>query len=190
MTLMRAAGAHDWLTELSQQPLANALITGGSRFDVAREAGQRVQEIGTADDANQLLAAHHRQPFDPMLLHHSHDFLERRLFGDGDGIGGHDLVHLAPMGAGIFVRKPARPDQEFEPTRSPPLRSGFGAAKEIAFRHNADETSFLVDDRQSTDVPLQHYADRLQNRAVRFNGQNGRGHHILDVHGDAPFQAA
>ena len=115
--------------ELSQQSLANALIAGGSRFDVAREAGQRVQEIGTADHANQLLAAHNRQPFDPMPLHHPHDLLERRLFGDSDGIGGHDLVHLAPMGAGIFVRKPARPDQEFEPTRSLPLRSGFRARR-------------------------------------------------------------
>jgi hypothetical protein len=53
------------------------------RFDVARETGERVQEIGTADDANKLLAANNRQPLDPMFLHHSHDLIERRLFGDG-----------------------------------------------------------------------------------------------------------
>jgi hypothetical protein len=33
--------------------------------------------------------------------------------------------------------------------RPSPLRSGFGTAKEIAFGPNADETSFLVDYRQS-----------------------------------------
>jgi hypothetical protein len=70
------------------------------RFDVARETGERVQEIGTADDANKLLAANNRQPLDSMFLHHSHDLIERRLFGDGNGIGRHNLAHLASVGAG------------------------------------------------------------------------------------------
>jgi hypothetical protein len=69
--------------KLSQQPLANGLIAGRSRIDVTRSADERVQEIGPADDSNDLLAAKNGQPLDPMPLHHSHDLFERRLFDDG-----------------------------------------------------------------------------------------------------------
>ena len=56
------------------------------------------------------------------------------------------------MGAGVFVGEPARPNQEFEPTRSASLRAGFSAAQEIAFAHNADEKTMLVDHGQSAAV--------------------------------------
>ena len=79
----------------------------------------------------------------------------------------HDLVDLAPMGAGVFIRQPAGPHQVFQPARPPALGPGFGAPEKIAFRYDPDETTVLVDHGQTTDVPLQHDADGLQNGAVR-----------------------
>jgi hypothetical protein len=40
----------------------------------------------------------------------------------------------------------AGPDQEFEPARPLSLSAGFGPAKKITFRNNADEFPGLVDD--------------------------------------------
>src|SRR5262245_1638118 len=150
--------------ELRQNAVANGLITGRSRPDVAREAGERMNQVGATDDPNHLLVAHYGQTLDLMLLHQPHDLIERRALGGRQRIRRHDLADLAAMGAGIFVGQPARPDEVLEPARPPALRSGLRTPEEIALGHNSDETALLVDHGQAADVPLQHDPDGLPYR--------------------------
>src|SRR4051794_35123671 len=117
----------------------------------------------------------------------SHDLVERSVLGDGQRAECHDLVDLAPMGAGVFIRKPAGSHQVFQPARSPALGPGFGAPEKIAFRYDADELTAFFDHGQTADVPLQHDADGLQDGAVRRDRYHGGGHDVSDFHGDAPF---
>src|SRR6516164_6612778 len=131
--------------EFRQNAVADGLITGRSRPDVARHAGKRMDQVGAADDPNHLLVAHHGQALDLMLLHQPHDLIERRVLGGCERIGRHDLADLAAMGASIFVGQPARPDEVLEPARPPALRSGFRPPEEIALGHNSDESAFRVD---------------------------------------------
>ena len=65
----------------------------------------------------------------------------------------HDFVDLAPVGAGVFIRQPARSQQVFQPARPPALGPGFGAPEKITFRYHADELTALFDHGQTADVP-------------------------------------
>ena len=124
--------------QFGDDPVVDGLVAGRSRFDLAGEPGKRVNEIGAADDADDRGSAHHRQALDAPLLHQSHDLVERSVLGDGQRAECHDLVDLAPMGAGVFIRKPAGSHQVFQPARSPALGPGFGPPEKIAFRYDAD----------------------------------------------------
>jgi hypothetical protein len=125
-----------------------------------------MHEIGAADDADDLRAAHHRQALDALVLHEMHDLFERRVFGDGDRLPGHHFADLAPMGLDIFLGETARPDQEFQPARPLARGAGLGAAQEIPFRHHADQGARGIDHRQAADVILQHQPDRLQHTGI------------------------
>ena len=58
-----------------------------------------------------------------------------------------DLLDLAAMKMRVFIGQPTRSNQEFEPSRSSTLRSGFDPPKEIAFGNNSDQTACLVHHR-------------------------------------------
>src|SRR3979490_544957 len=67
-TSISAAGAQNCFSNS-----ASSCWRGG-----AAERGERMHEIGAADDADDLRAAHHRQALDASALHHLHDLIERR----------------------------------------------------------------------------------------------------------------
>ena len=69
------------------------------------------------------------------------------------------------MGVDIFVRQAAGPDQKIEPARPTPLRRRLGSAQEIAFRHDTEELSIGIDDRQAADFMPQHQLHGLQDVA-------------------------
>ena len=115
-----------------------------------------MQQVGAADNSNELLVAHHGKPFDPMLFHQLHDLFERGVFSDGVWLRCHDICDLAGMRVDIFVRQAAGSDQKIEPTRPTPFRRRLGSAQKIAFRDNAEKLSIGLDDRQAADFMPQH----------------------------------
>jgi hypothetical protein len=86
------------------------------------------------------------------------------------------------VGAGAFVRESTRTKKIFQPARPPALRSGFGPTQKIAFRHDTDEATFLVDHGQAADVPPQHDARGLRHGIVWPDRDNRRRHHISNLH--------
>src|SRR5260370_24961962 len=54
--------------EFRHNAIANGLITRRSRFDVALAAGKRIDQIGTANNPDHLLLAHHGPALDLTLL--------------------------------------------------------------------------------------------------------------------------
>src|SRR5262245_57954725 len=102
-----------------------------------------MQEIGPADDADELAVLYNRQPLDAMTLHQAHDLLERRLGRDGLGLGSHDLGDLLPGRLHVFGGQAAGTEQEFEPARPLALSAELAAAQEIAFGHHPDELALV-----------------------------------------------
>jgi hypothetical protein len=91
------------------------------------------------------------------------------------------------MGAGVFIRQPARSHQVFEPAGPPALRPGFGPPEKITFRYDSDEAALLVDHGQTADMPPQHNANGLQDGAFRLDRYDRRCHYIPDFHSETPF---
>ena len=79
------------------------------------------------------------------------------------------------MGSGVMISLTLRPwERAYScasrpgPTKNSSQRGrrrwcpGFGPTEEIAFRDDADEPAFLVDDRQAAHAPLQHDTNGLK----------------------------
>ena len=146
-----------------------------------------MQQVGAADDSDELLVTHHGKPFDPVLFHQLHDLFERRVFGDGVWLRCHDIRDLAGMRVDIFVRQAAGSDQKIEPVRPTPLRRRLGSAQEIAFRDDAEELSIGIDDRQAADFMPQHQLHGLQDRCIRPDRENRPCHDVFGVHRTSPL---
>src|SRR5262249_10848512 len=56
--------------------------------------GNRADDIGTADDANNFISLHYREPFDLVCSHELGDLLNRGLFGDADDLLAHDRLDV------------------------------------------------------------------------------------------------
>src|SRR5262245_28962753 len=54
----------------------------------------RAHDIGTADDANNFISPHYREPFDLVRCHELGDLLDRSLFGDADDLLAHDRLDV------------------------------------------------------------------------------------------------
>jgi len=85
-------------------------------------------EIGAADDADHLSAAHDEKSLDTMSFHQFDDRFQRIVLGKGEGIGRHDLIDLSAARAHVFGGHPSGSDQEFEPFRPLTLRADLAAA--------------------------------------------------------------
>src|SRR5277367_1338418 len=76
-TSISATGAHDCRSNSASNCWRIAV-------SVSAEGGERTHEVGAADDADDLRAAHYRQALDAAVLHGRHDLVERGVLGDRD----------------------------------------------------------------------------------------------------------
>src|SRR5258708_18082303 len=59
--------------------------------------GEELDDVGAADDADQLVAVHHRHPTDAVGDEEPGRLSDRRVGGDCDRLAAHDVAHgLAP----------------------------------------------------------------------------------------------
>ncbi len=108
----------------------------------ARNGRQRVQQFGKTDE---------------LIWRFSINFTtcsSKVVAGDGQRVRRHDLADLASVGAGVLLRQPSRPHQEFEPARTPTICSCLGPPQKVALRYDSDQVAFLIDHRQSADPIL------------------------------------
>src|SRR5262249_6334605 len=144
------------LGTLGYDLLTDCCVVASRWFEVARDAPQRMEEIGAADDTDELAILHDRQPLHAMTLHHVYDVLKRRVGSDGFGGGCHDLRALLPGCLPVPRSQTAGAEQEFQPARPLTLSPELATPQKIAFCHDSDELTVIVDHRQSADLVLQH----------------------------------
>ena len=125
-----------------------------------------MQEIGAADDADQLAVPRHRKPLDAAAFQQLDDRIERLVLADGIGLGRHDFADLAARAMHVFGGETPGPDDEFEPFRPVAGGAQFAAAEKIALGDDADKRAARVNDRQAADPVLQHQLRGGQNRFV------------------------
>ena len=158
------------LLERIDDAVANVVVVGGRIGDVAGEARDRLQQVGARHDADELVAAHHRQPLDVVLFHQLHDLLELGIFGDGERLRRHDLGDLAAVLMNEIGRRLAGAEDEFQELAALALRADFAAANEVALRDDADELACRIDHRKPADMLLQHGVCGFDDRGFRCDG--------------------
>jgi hypothetical protein len=104
-----------------------------NRLHLAHRGCERIQQVGPADDPHNVPPPDDWDALDPALFHQLYDVLEWSVFGYGHRVGAHGLSDFAAVRMGVFFSQPARPDQEFEPSRTWPLCPSFGAPKKTTF---------------------------------------------------------
>src|SRR6267142_4029482 len=166
--------------------VANMVVVGGRIGDLAGKAGDRLQQVGARYDPDDLLAPRHRQTLDVVLLHQLHDLLERRIFGDGERLLGHDFGDLAAVFVNEIGCRLARAENEFQPSATLALRADLAAADEIPLRDDADEFAGGVGYRKPADVALQHDVCGFDDRGLGRNGDDGPRHDLVGAHWRSP----
>src|SRR5262245_11326955 len=116
-------GGPPLLGTLGYDLLADCCVVAGRWLELTRDAPQRMKEIGSADDTDELAVLHDRQPLHAMTLHQAHNFLKWRLGRDGLDLGCHDLSDLLPRCLHVFSSQTAGAEQEFQPARPLTLSS-------------------------------------------------------------------
>ena len=92
------------------------VVVGGRIGDLAGKARYRLQQVGARHDADDLVAARHRQPLDVVLFHQLHDLFERGIFADGKRLRRHDLGDLATVLVNEIGRRLAGAENESSET--------------------------------------------------------------------------
>src|SRR5208282_3903359 len=105
--------------------------------------------------ANHPAVAQDGKALDTPAFHQLDHRLQRIVFGDGAGIGGHDFIDFSAGGVHVFSGEPSGPDEKLEPLWPPALGADLAAAQKVSFRHHADEIACRVDDRETADAVLQ-----------------------------------
>src|SRR5208282_971765 len=156
------------------------------RLAIAVEAYQSMHEIGPTDDANHSAVAQDGKALDTAPFHELDHRLQRIVFADGAGIGGHDFGDFFAGDMHVFSGEPSGPEEKLEPLWSTALCADLAAAQKVAFRYDADELTCCVDDRETADAVLQHQVRRLENRFVGPDGNYVPRHDITNSHGHSP----
>ena len=135
-----------------------------------------------------LLAAHHRQTLDPVLLHELHDVFECGVLGDGVRLGSHHVRDLAGVSVDIFVRQrpgPTRNSSHRGRCRSVAVSAGAGNRLRSRCRRDRPSAS-------TTGRPLillsQHRTHGLKNAGAWLDRQNLARHDVLDFHRSSPYR--
>src|SRR5262245_12526360 len=113
----------------------------------------RADDIGTADDANDLASLHYRQPFDLVRCHELSDLLDRGLFVDADDLLAHDRLDVFPP---------------------------FG--EDVGFGHNTNDLTVLGGYRRTTDLILDQGHRQIFHGHRWSHGDDISGHYIFGNH--------
>src|SRR4029078_7398616 len=77
--------------ELAQEQRADGGVVDRGRPGLARDAPQRVQQVGAGDDTHELAVVYHGQTLDAVPFHEVDDVIERDISGERLDPGAHTL---------------------------------------------------------------------------------------------------
>src|SRR4030081_2871439 len=115
-----------------------------------------MQQVGATDDPDELVVTQYRQAFDAATFHQLDDVAQRRVLPDGMNRPGHHVLDLAAACADVFLGQPPRTDEKFHAARPLPLRTGLGTPEKISLRHDPDDVTVAIYNRQAADPVLKH----------------------------------
>jgi hypothetical protein len=141
-----------------------------------------VQEVGAADDADQLSVEDNWDVLDAPRFHEGDDLGKGRVRRNRDDPLGHDLAHLAAMRANIFAGQAARRHQELDEPGMGSLGSDLGASQQIAFGDDADELSRGAQHGQAADAIASHQTGNVLDPRIRGRRHHRMRHHLSCVH--------
>jgi len=133
------------LAQLAEQALADqavAVFVGG-RGSAAR---QHLQQVGPADDADDLGVMHDRDPLDLLCLHQFGDLGKRGQLPDADDLSAHNVFHPPGVRLDVFRSQSGNCGKPLAPARAPTLGPGLRPAQQVAFGNDPDELPVLVED--------------------------------------------
>jgi hypothetical protein len=119
------------------------VIVGRWIGDFARQACDRVHQVGTRHKADKLLATHYRQALHAIGLHRIDDLLEGCVFGDGNRIAGHDIADPAAVLVNVIDGGVA--EQNLEPAAALALGGDLGPADEVTLRDDPNELAGAIE---------------------------------------------
>src|SRR5262245_7940514 len=119
--------------------------------------GNGADDIGTADDANDLISVHHRKPFDLVRRHELGDLFDRGLFVDADNLLAHDRLDVLTL-----------------------------LGEDIGFGHNTDDLTVLGGYRRTADLILDQGHRQIFHRHRWIHGDDISGHYIFGNHMRGP----
>ncbi len=169
--------ATPWVrAQFGQNGFADTTIIDGTR---QRDAGgQRTQQVGAGDNAEQFSPAQHRHALDVLRVQQIGDLRKRCGIGDSDDGGSHDLLRRAAMRVDIFGGEMGGRTRQHMPIGRPSFSAEFRATDQIALADDADQ-HVMLQDRDGADTVRQHQADNLGDWRVR-GGDNCAGRHDVD----------
>ena len=182
MTLREPKSVHAWSASRSSSFRRMARSELGVGVDRDMRRGERLDEVGSADDAHQLAVAQHGQALDTVFLEQHGDLAERRLLGGRDDRVGHDFGNLAAMGLGEVVRQGRSGHDRFEPPRGMLLGADLRPVHQVGLADDAHHRAQIVDHGQRADVVRHQDLDGLGHVVVRPDGDHLADHHIHGFH--------
>ena len=154
--------------ELVELRLDGGLDLGiGMRALRAQRRGQKsLEEVGARNDANDIFAPQHRQPFDATANHPIHRLAELGALLNRLDVAGHHFPDLSPVLMHIGLGEPPAAEQEFEPAGTFALTSELVTAKEVALAQDSAQLMLGVEDEQRAHPRTQHRLDRVADARI------------------------
>src|SRR5215467_11393880 len=117
--------------ESRQQLEPNLAVCLVVLIDASDHGSKRLDQIRTADDANEFSVFHNRDALDPLAFEESRDLRERRFLSDRNHATGHDLADLLAVRFGEFFGERAGADHRLQPPWPTFFCTDFGTMNQI-----------------------------------------------------------
>ena len=118
-------------------------------------AGQGLQEIGTADDAEKRAISDDRHPLDGVPFKQSSDFVQRGIRRRRDHVARHHVGNRASMRLGVLGGERIVSGKHAQPPGVPPLGPDLRPVHQVAFADDAHQLAFVVHHGNSADPAFQ-----------------------------------
>jgi hypothetical protein len=137
--------------QLGEQSLTDhaVVVFVGGRGSAAR---QHLQQVGAADDADDLAVMRDRDPLNLLCFDQLGDLAEAGQLPDRDDLSGHDVLHPPGVRLDVFRLRSGICGKPLAPARAPALGPDLCPAQHVPFGNDSDEPPVLVEDWNPADA--------------------------------------
>jgi hypothetical protein len=136
------------LLQLFQQIFSDRSV-GKADFELGSGARNSLNDVGAADDADQVATlAHDWNALDVILLEKICDFNQRRIGLGRLNVTRHDVLDFPRVGLDVLVCESAVSRNKGQPPSDGALGSGLRSMQQVGLGDDANELSRAIDDRK------------------------------------------